>query len=105
MGKKLQRVIRDRQLTADEVAADQQVREQVAAEFPPRLQPARSHSSSLSELLKRSIRESGRSIDEIANEAGVSPSLLGNFLSGERDIHMTTADKLASSLGLEVTAE
>ena len=105
MEKKLQRVIRDRQLTSDEVAADQQVREQVAAEFPPRLQPARSHSSSLSELLKRSIRESGRSIDEIASEAGVSPSLLGNFLSGERDIHMMTADKLAISLGLEVTAE
>lgn len=105
MGKKLQRVFRDRRLTPDEIAADHQVREHVAAEFPPRLQAARSHSSSLSELLKRSIRESGRSIDEIASEAGVSPSLLGNFLSGERDIHMTTADKLASSLGLEVSAE
>lgn len=105
MSKKLQRVFRDRRLTSDEMAVDHQVSEQVAAEFPPRLQPARSHASSLSELLKRSIRESDRSIDEIASEAGVSPALLGNFLSGERDIHMTTADKLASSLGLEVIAE
>lgn len=105
MGKKLQRVFRDRRLTPDETAADQEVRRQVAAEFPPRPEPAQAQSSSFSELLKRSIRESGRSIDEIAKEAGVSPALLGHFLSGERDIHMTTADKLAGSLGLEVTAE
>jgi hypothetical protein len=105
MAKKLQRVFRNCQLTPDEAAADQQVRKQVAEEFPPSAQPARSHSSTFSELLKRSIRESGRSIDEIASEAGVSSTLLGSFLSGERDIHMTTADKLASSLRLEVTAE
>ena len=105
MGKKLQRVFRDRPLTPEEASADVRVREQIAAEFPVRPQPSPSHSSAFSELLKRSIRDSGKSTDEIASEAGVSPALVACFLSGERDIHMTTADKLASSLGLEVTVE
>jgi plasmid maintenance system antidote protein VapI len=62
-------------------------------------------SYSLSELLRRSIRESGRSVEEIVGDAGVSPIVIARFVSGERDIHMATADRLARSLGLEVTAD
>jgi hypothetical protein len=56
-------------------------------------------------LLRRSIRESGRSVEEIASDAGVSPIVIARFVPGERDIHMATADRLARSLGLEVTAD
>lgn len=101
----LQRTYRDRPLTPDEAAADEKLREQIAAEFPPAPRIPQTRSSSLSELLKKSIRESGKSTDAIATEAGISSVLLERFLAGERDIHMVTADKLANSLGLEVTVE
>src|SRR5215203_5656332 len=105
MAKKLQRVFRDRHLTADEVAADRELREKVEREFPPKNAAHVAQHDSLSELLRRSIRESGRSVEEIAEGARVSPLLIARFVSGERDIHMATADRLARSLGLEVTAE
>ena len=105
MGKKLQRVFRNRFLTPEEVASDAQVREKVQREFPPKRSSTVGHSSSISDLLKQSIRESNRSAEEIASDAGVSPILVTRFLSGECDIHMTTADKLADSLGLKLAAE
>jgi hypothetical protein len=37
---------------------------------------------------------------QIAQEASVSQIVLSRFLSGERDIRMATADKLARVLGL-----
>jgi hypothetical protein len=103
MGKKLQRVFRDRPLTPDEVAEDQKVRQEVQREFPPKTATDAAPADSLSEMLRRSIRESGRSVEEIANDAGVSPVVVAGFVSGQRDIHMATADRLARSLGLEVT--
>ena len=105
MAKKLQRVFRDRHLTPGEVAADQELREKIEREFPPKAASNATQNDSLSELLRRSIRESGRSVEEIASAAGVSPIVIARFVSGERDIHMATADRLARSLGLEVTAD
>lgn len=104
MGEKLQRVFRDRRLTPEELAADEKVRDQIAAEFPPKARSGQAGMSTFSELLRGAIRDSGRTIDELAKEAGLSAALLGRFLSSERDIHMTTADRLATILGLEVTA-
>jgi hypothetical protein len=104
MGKKLERMFRDRHLTPEEVAGDEQVRRAVENEYPP--SPAKTtSSSSLSEWLKRSIRESTKSVEEIAMDTGVSSVLIARFLSGDSDIHVTTADKLAGSLGLKLTAE
>jgi hypothetical protein len=105
MAKKLERVFRDRRLTPNEVAIDRDVREKARAECPPRCESLQKQGSTLSELLKQTIRESGKSVDALAGESGVSAALLASFLSGERDIHLRTADKLASSLGLEVSAE
>jgi hypothetical protein len=111
MEKKLERLFRDRRLTPDEIASDAQVREKVENEFPP-CHSARegspsqaSHPAMLSELLKRSIRESNKSVDEIAGDAGVSPVLVARFMSGERDIHIATADKLAEAVGLNLAAQ
>jgi hypothetical protein len=105
MAKKLQRVFRASHLSPEEVAADRELRRKVLLEYPPKTAAIATQADSLSELLRRSIRESGRSVDEIANAAKVSPVVIADFLSGKRDIHLTTADRLAHSLGLEVTAE
>jgi plasmid maintenance system antidote protein VapI len=37
---------------------------------------------------------------QIAQAAGVSQIVISRFISGERDIRMATADKLAEALGL-----
>jgi transcriptional regulator with XRE-family HTH domain len=105
MARKLKRLFRDRYLTPEEVAADRELREKVQSEFPPKTAVIEVQADSLSDLLRRSIRESGRSVDELASDAGISPTVIADFLSGTRDIHLTTADRLARSLGLEVTAE
>jgi hypothetical protein len=104
MGEKLQRVFRDRRLTPEELAADEKVREQIAAEFPPSEPSGGVGTQMLSDLLRRAIRDSGRSLGELARDAGLPEALLARFLAGERDIHMTTADRLAALLELEVTA-
>jgi hypothetical protein len=105
MAKKLQRVFRDRRLTPEGIADDEELRRKIEQEFPPKAAAVPIQSDSLSDLLRRSIRESRRSFEEIASDAGVSPLVIAGFVSGERDIHMATADRLARSLGLEVTAD
>ena len=105
MAKKLQRLFRNRSLTSAEIAADRELREKVEQEFPPKRTPIVIENDTLSELLRRSIRDSGQTAEEISKRAGVSPIVIARFMSGERDIHMATADRLARSLGLEVTAE
>jgi transcriptional regulator with XRE-family HTH domain len=105
MAKKLQRVFRDRRLTPEEIAADNELRRKIETEFAPKQPTQPAPSDSLSEFLRRSIQESAKPLDQIASEAGISPIVITRFLSGERDIHMSTADRLARSLGLEVTAE
>lgn len=100
-----ERIFRERHLTPDEVATDQELRGKLEREFPPKSPDKITRADSLSGLLRRAIRESGRSFGEIAESIKVSPALIARFVSGERDIHMATADRLARSLGLEVTAE
>jgi len=48
------------------------------------------------------LRASNKTTDEIAHDAGVAPVVLSQFLIGERDIRMATADKLAEALGLSL---
>jgi len=111
MAKKLDRVYRDRHLTPEEAARDAEIRRNVVEEYPPSRPTgadnllALERQSSLSGLLKRTIRESGRSVEEIASDAGLPTALVIRFLSGERDIHMATADKLAESLGLKLATK
>ena len=103
MSKKLERVFRDRALTPEEVARDADVRRKVQAEFPP---AARSGSGAgqLSQALRDALRTSDKTIYQIAQTAGVSQIVISRFLSGERDIRMATADKLAEALGLKLNS-
>ena len=98
--KPLRRVRRAGRVRRGQVARDEAVREEVRAEFPPA--PAPPLSGSLSETLKRAIRESEMTQYQIAKRARISQIMISRFLSGERDIRLQTADRLANALGLKL---
>ncbi len=103
MTRKLERIFRQGRLSAEQVAHDEEVRRKVQAEFPSAVQQG-STSGPFSQVLRDALRTSDRSIDQIARDAGVSQKVISHFLSGEGDIHMATADKLAEALGLKLTS-
>lgn len=98
MAKKIQREFRKSHLTPEEVARDEVVRRQVNSEFPPTRPSVSKTPHSVSEALKQAIRDSEKSEYQIAQQAGVSQIVISRFLSGERDIRMATADKIADAL-------
>ena len=97
MTKRLKREYRDQKLTPQEVAQDKAVRRQVQREFPPVKNESSLRPDSLSEDLRSAIRDSEKSVYQIAKEADVSQIVISRFLSGERDIRLCTADKLAET--------
>jgi len=52
--------------------------------------------------LRTAIKEAGKSIYQVAKDSGVAHPVILRFVSGERDIRLETAEKLAESLGLEL---
>lgn len=101
MGKRqFERVMRERKLTPEEAARDREIRRKVEEEFPPAESSLHAGPSPLSQALKRAIQQSGKSVYQVAQEAGVSQIVISRFLSGERDIRMATADRLAAVLGV-----
>ncbi len=56
----------------------------------------------LPERLRTTIRKSGKTIHGLAKESGVSHPVILRFMSGERDIRLETAEKLAATLGLRL---
>jgi DNA-binding phage protein len=101
MAKKIERVFRKGVLSAEELARDEEVRRKVQAEYPPAA-TGTSVAGRLSQALRDALRASNKSIYQIAQDAGVSQIVVSRFLSGERDIRMATADKLAEALGLDL---
>lgn len=98
----LKRICRTGKLTATEVARDRELRRKIEEEFPP-LESA-SASPVLSHPLKEAIVQSAKSVKQLADEAGVSQAVLTQFLAGQRDLRLTTAEKLAGVLGLRLMA-
>ena len=99
--KKFNRITRPRHLTSEEAAADEAVRKKVMAEFPPAEQ-AHPEAGNIAIALKAALESSPQSIYKICQEAGISQIVVSRFLSGERDIRLATADRLARILGLSV---
>jgi hypothetical protein len=63
----------------------------------------------ISEPLKKAVRESGMTVNQVANAAGISQPGLWRFMAvddaSHRDLLVErTADKLAAYFGLELTA-
>jgi hypothetical protein len=100
--KEIERVMRSRKLTPEEVAKDTAIRRQVEKEFPPGRPSAGAGPGSLSQTLREAIRGSGKSVYQIAKAANVSQIVVSRFLSGERDIRMETADRIAEALDLKL---
>ena len=59
-------------------------------------------SPQISAVLRKAIQASEMSINALAQASGVSHPIILRFLSGERDIRLATADKLAATLGVRV---
>jgi len=59
----------------------------------------------LSGDLRQAIADSGRTHYAIGKAAGVAPEVIDRFVSGERDIRLATASKLASALRLKLKSE
>ena len=91
--KKLTRVTRAGKLSTEQATRDREARRRIQDEFPPI--PEQPIPDSLSDALKRAIQTSDMTVYEIAKRAKVSQIIISRFLSGERDIRMATADKLA----------
>ena len=58
---------------------------------------------SLSDAIKAEIERQGLTAYRVAKMAGIKPDVVSRFLSGERDILLATADKIAAALGLVMT--
>jgi DNA-binding phage protein len=101
--KKFQRVIRGQHLTEAEVAGDEQIRSQVMKELPP-ARLAALETGGISDALRRAIQASPKSVYQICKEAGISQIVISRFVSGERDIRLATADRLAKALGIEIAS-
>ena len=110
MAKKFERVFREQSITDAEAANDESVRRQVAQEFPgasnskPHDLNSQNVRMSFANQLRRSIRDSGKSLSVLSQETGLPETLFAQFLAGERDIRIATAEKLADALGLTLTA-
>ena len=57
----------------------------------------------LSEQLKRAVAASGKSRYEIAKEAEIDYYALARFLDEDRDIRLSTVQKLAKLFGMRLT--
>lgn len=99
--KKFTRRTRSSRLTDEEAARDAELRRKIVAEFPP-AEPEASECGALSNVLKAAIQTSSKSVYQICKDAGVSQIVVSRFLSGERDIRLATADRLAEALGLTI---
>ncbi len=99
--KNVTRIVRSRRISDARRRRDQAIRRKVLAEFPPA--PPRPIPASLSKSLKEALLASDLSLYQIAKSAGVSQIVISRFVSGQRDIRMGTADKLAHALRLRLT--
>jgi transcriptional regulator with XRE-family HTH domain len=58
----------------------------------------------LSEPLREAITHCGKTVRRLAKDAKVSEIVLQQFLNGERDLRLATAERLALILNLKLVA-
>lgn len=56
-------------------------------------------------VLKKAINQYGGSVNQLAHLAGVPQPSVARFVAGKRDLKLSSADKLAAVLGLELIAK
>ena len=97
-----------RELTAEEQQRLTKYREQIAKELPElqtrdQLRKDARQENTLSGELRRAIHQSNLSLAEIAVQAGITPILLDDFLTGERTLRSDVLDRLTTVLGYDLT--
>ena len=83
-------------------------REQIASELPEmaardQMRKEAREELTLSGQLRRAIHTSELSLSAIAAQAGITPLVLDDFLTGERTLRSDVLDRLADVLGLTST--
>jgi ribosome-binding protein aMBF1 (putative translation factor) len=100
--KTFKRIRRVGKLSPQEAARDREIRRKIMEEFPPL--EAEPDSPILSDPLRDAITHSGKSVRQLAKQAKVSEIVLQQFLDGQRDLRLATAERLAQILGLKLVA-
>lgn len=54
------------------------------------------------EMIRATVEARGLTAYALARDSGVNSAVVGRFLKGERDVTLTTAEKLCRALGLEL---
>ena len=57
----------------------------------------------LQDQLRQAIKDSGLTLYRIAKDSGIAYQVLHRFASGERDLTLKTATKLADYFGMRLT--
>jgi ribosome-binding protein aMBF1 (putative translation factor) len=100
--KTITRIYRTGKLSPQEAARDREIRRKVMEEFPPLEAEPDSHL--LGDPLREAIAQSGKSVGRLAKQAKVSEIVLQQFLDGQRDLRLATAERLAKILRLKLVA-
>ena len=56
----------------------------------------------MADALRRAVRETGLSVNAVAKAAGVPQPVLHRFMTGERDLTLSTAQRLVDYFRLEL---
>ncbi len=93
-----------RELTPEQQAKLAKQREQIAAELPSlvernQMSKEASDEPTLSGEIRRAIHASAQPLSKIAADAGITPLILDEFLTGERTLRSDVMDRLAKALG------
>jgi transcriptional regulator with XRE-family HTH domain len=86
----------------------QRYRKLIARELPQlierdQMRKDASDETTLSGELRRTVHASELSLTEIAKRVGIASLLLDDFLTGERTLHSDVLDRLAETLGFELS--
>lgn len=97
-----------RELSAEEQQRLRRHREQVAAELPEmtardQMRKQAREETTLSGQLRQAVHASQLSLSSIADQAGITPLVLDEFLTGERTLRSDVIDRLASVLGCQLS--
>ena len=93
-----------RELTPEQQARLARQREQIAQELPDLVErnamsKEAGDEPTLSGAIRRAIHASGLPLSKIAVDAGITPLVLDEFLTGERTLRSDVMDRLANTLG------